>query len=101
MRRIKKGDQVIVVAGSDKGKTGEVSKVFPKDDKLIVSGVRVVTKHQKANRQEQGKIVKFEKPIHCSNVALLDPADNKSVKVGFKFENNKKVRYSKRSGSVL
>ena len=100
--RIKKGDKVVVITGSDKGKEGTVSKVLPKENKVVVAGVNVKKKHQKPNQaQPEGKIIEKEAPIHVSNVALVDPKTNKPTKVGYKVENGKKIRVAKKSSTVI
>ena len=99
--RIKKGDQVIVITGRDKGKTGEVIKSMPKENKVIVQGINLVKRHTKPTQESAGGIVTKEAPIHVSNVALIDPKDGKATRVGFKVENGQKVRVSKRSGEVI
>lgn len=103
--RIKKGDKVVVLAGKDKGAEGEVLKVFPKDDKVLVQGCQMMTKHVKPSQQSAGGIQKTEAPIHVSNVALKDPKDGKPTRVGFKMvgegDDAKKVRFAKRSGEVI
>lgn len=99
--RIKKGDQVIVITGRDKGKTGEVIKSMPKENKVIVQGINLVKRHTKPTQESAGGIVSKEAPIHISNVALIDPKDGKATRVGFKVENGQKVRVSKRSGEVI
>ncbi len=100
--KIKKGDQVIVIAGRDKGARGEVLKVLPKENRAIVKGVNVVKRHQKATQTAEGGIITKEAPIHISNLAHVDPKDGKPTRVGFKvLEDGRKVRYSKRSGEVI
>ena len=103
--RIKKGDKVVVLAGKDKGAEGEVLKVFPKDDKVLVQGCQMITKHVKPSQQSTGGIQRTEAPIHVSNVALKDPKDGKPTRVGFKFvgegDEARKVRFAKRSGEVI
>ncbi|MDR2901563.1 MAG: 50S ribosomal protein L24 [Lactobacillales bacterium] len=102
MAKIKKGDQVIVISGDDKGKTGEVMKVMPKEAKVLVQGVNVVKRHTKPSQESAGGIVTKEKPIHISNVALIDKKTGKATRVGFKVEKaGHKVRVSKRSGDVI
>ncbi|MBQ0144059.1 MAG: 50S ribosomal protein L24 [Bacteroidales bacterium] len=99
---IKKGDTVYVNAGNDKGKTGKILSVIVDEDRVVVEGVNVVSKHTKPNaKQPQGGIVKQEAPIHISNVQLIDPADNKPTRVGYKFVDGKKVRYAKKSGEEI
>lgn len=99
--KIKKGDQVIVITGRDKGKTGEVLKSMPKDNKVLVQGVNLVKRHQKPTQENAGGIQTKEAPIHVSNVALIDPKSGKATRVGFKIVNDQKVRVSKRSGEVI
>lgn len=101
--KIKKGDKVIVLAGKDKGKTGEVTRVFPQMDKVVVNGVHIAKKHTKNrfNTDKKGEIIDKTMPIHISNVALIDSKTNKAVRVGFKVEGDKKVRISKQSGQEI
>ncbi|KAB2942874.1 MAG: 50S ribosomal protein L24 [Hyphomicrobium sp.] len=100
--KIKKGDHVIVIAGRDKGKHGEVVEMLPKEQRAIVRGVNVVRRHQKQTAAQEGGIVSKEAPIHISNLALEDPKDGKPSRIGFKFlDDGKKVRFAKRSGEVI
>jgi len=103
--RIRKGDKVVVLAGKDKGKTGEVLRVIPKDSRAVVQGVNVARRHQRQTATAQGGIVAKEMPIHLSNVAIADPRDGKPTKVGFKFlgegHDRRKVRFAKLSGDVI
>jgi large subunit ribosomal protein L24 len=101
--KVKKGDRVVVLAGRDKGKQGEVLKVFPTESRVVVQGVMLVKRHQKASpRNPEGGIVSKEASIDISNVAHLDPKDGKPTRVGFKsLEDGRKVRYAKRSGEVI
>ncbi len=100
--KIKKGDTVIVIAGRDKGKKGEVLKVMPKENRAIVKGVNMVKRHQKPTANGAGGIITKEAPIHISNLAHVDPKDGKPTRVGFKIlEDGRKVRYAKRSGEVI
>ena len=100
--KIKKGDQVIVLAGRDKGKKGEVFQVMPKDGRALVRGVNVVRKHQRQSAQQEGGILTKEASIHLSNLALEDPKDGKPTRVGFKtLDDGRKVRFAKRSGEVI
>jgi large subunit ribosomal protein L24 len=100
--KIKKGDHVIVLAGRDKGKHGEVISVLPKENRAVVRGVNVVRRHTKQTAQEQGGIVSKEAAIDLSNLALEDPKDGKPTRGGFKvLEDGKKVRIAKRSGEVI
>lgn len=100
--KVKKGDRVEVLSGRDKGKQGEVTKVMPAESRVIVSGVNVVTRHQKPSQFDQGGIKRFEAPIHVSNVSLLDPKDGKPTRVGFRTDDHgRKVRFAKRSGEAI
>lgn len=99
--RIKKGDQVIVITGRDKGKTGEVVKAMPKENKVVVQGINMVKRHTRPTQESAGGIISKESPIHVSNVALIDPKSGKATRVGFKVENGQKVRVAKRSGEVI
>ena len=100
--RIKKGDKVVVIAGSNKGKEGTVSAVLAKENKVIVAGINVRKKHVKPNQaQPEGKIVEKEAPIHVSNVAIVDHKTHKPTKVGYKIEDGKKVRVAKKSSTVI
>ena len=99
--KIKKGDRVIVLAGKDKGKTGQISKVFPKDAKVLVSGINVVQRHTRPSQGDpQGGIKNKELPIHVSNVSLVDK-NGKPTRLGFKIEGDKKVRVAKTTGEVI
>ncbi|MEM1395888.1 MAG: 50S ribosomal protein L24 [Pseudomonadota bacterium] len=97
--KIRKGDKVIVLSGKNRGTEGEVLKVMPKENRVLVSGVNVVVKHQKQTATAQAGIVRREAPIHISNVALA--VDGKPSRVGFKIDDGKKVRVAKRSGEVI
>ena len=102
MQKIRKGDKVVVLAGKDKGRTGEVLRVMPKDVKALVRGINQVRRHQKQSQSQEGGIITKEAPIHLSNIALADPKDGKPTRVGFKVEKDgKKVRVAKRSGEVI
>ncbi|MGI6722325.1 MAG: 50S ribosomal protein L24 [Anaerovoracaceae bacterium] len=99
--RIKKDDMVVVLSGQDKGKTGKVLKAMPAENRVIVEGVNVQTKHQAQTRTEVAEIKHQEGPIHVSNVALLDKSTKKPTRVGMKMDGNKKVRISKKSGEAI
>lgn len=99
--KIKKGDKVVVLAGKDKGKTGEVTRVLPKDGKLFVSGVNTVKRHQRPTQTNAGGIEEKDAPIHMSNVALADPKSGEPTRVGFQMKDGKKVRVAKKSGEVI
>lgn len=91
----------MVITGKDKGKKGKVLKAMPKDNKVIVEGVNVQTKHQKQTRTAKAEIKHVEGPIDASNVMIFDKKANAPVRVGYKFENGKKVRVSKKTGAVI
>lgn len=106
MRKIKSGDEVVVIAGKDKGKRGKVQKVIATDrkgDKFIVTGINMVKKHQKPNPQmnQPGGIVEKEAAISASNVAILNPETGKGDRVGFRMEDDKKVRFFKSTGKTI
>ncbi|MCO4316786.1 50S ribosomal protein L24 [Phyllobacterium sp. 21LDTY02-6] len=101
MQKIRKGDRVVVLAGKDKGRTGEVIKVLPKDGQALVRGVNVVKRHQKQTQNQEAGIISKEAPLHLSNIAIADK-DGKPTRVGFKvLEDGKKVRVAKRSGDLI
>ncbi len=99
--RIKKGDTVQVITGKDKGVKGEVLRVLRDEKRVVVKGVNVCTKHQKPSMTNPGGLIKAEQSIHVSNVMLVDSTDDKPTRVGMKIVDGKKVRVSKRTGSVL
>lgn len=100
--KIKKGDLVVVIAGRDKGKSGEVLSVVPSEALAFVRGVNLVKKHQKQTQKTQGGIISKEASIHLSNIAISDPKDGSAARVGFKFlQDGRKVRYSKASGELI
>jgi large subunit ribosomal protein L24 len=103
--KIKKGDKVIVLAGRDKGRSGEVIEVRPGQDRALVRGVNMVKRHQRQTAQQEGGIISKESTIHLSNLAMTDPKDGKPTRVGFKFvgegQDRKKVRIAKRSGAEI
>jgi large subunit ribosomal protein L24 len=100
--KIKKGDNVIIIAGRDKGRTGEVIEMRRDAGRVLVRGINMVKRHQRQSATQEGGIISKEAPIHLSNVALADPKDGKPTRVGFKFvgkgEDRAKVRVAKRSG---
>lgn len=99
---VKKGDKVKVITGKDKGKEGIVTKALPKQNKVVVEGINIVKKHSKPSAEApQGGIVETEAPIQVSNVMLIDPSTGEATRVGYKFEDGKKVRYAKKSGEIL
>lgn len=100
--KLRKGDHVIVLAGKDKGKHGEILKMLPKDNRAIVHGVNLVRKHQKQTAQDEGGIISKEASIHLSNLGVEDPKDGKATRVGFKMlKDGRKVRFAKRSGEEI
>ena len=100
--KVKKGDRVIVVTGKDKGKTGDILRVIQKENHVLVQGVNMIQRHTRQTQTTQGGIIAKEAPIDISNVAHVDPKDNKATKIGFKtLEDGRKVRFAKRSGEVI
>ena len=100
--KIRKGDRVVVLTGKDKGKKGSVMSVSPKTNKAIVDGINIVKRHTKQSASQEGGIIAKEMPIHISNLAHLDPKDNKPTRVGFKInKDGSKVRIARRSGEVI
>ena len=100
--KIKKGDQVVVITGRDKGKTGEVFEVMPVENRVKVRGVNIVKRHMRASAGQAGGIVEKEAAIHVSNVAHIDPKSKLPTRVGYRtLDDGRKVRYAKRSGEVL
>ena len=100
--KIKKGDNVVIIAGRDKGRTGEVIEMRRDEDRVLVRGINIVKRHQRQSASQEGGIISKEASIHLSNVALADPKDGKLTRVGFKVvgkgDDRKKVRVAKRSG---
>ena len=100
--KIKKGDIVVIIAGEEKGETGEVLQVLSKTNRVVVKGINVVTKHNRpSNANPDGGITKKEAPISISNVAYLDQVEKKPTKIGYKEVEGKKVRFCKLSGTVI
>ncbi len=100
--KIKKGDKVVVLTGRDKGRTGEVVEVRPKEERALVRGVNVVKRHQRQTMNQEGGIISKEAPVHLSNIAVADPRDGKPTRVGFKIlDDGRKVRFAKRSGELI
>ena len=100
--KVRKGDRVVVTTGRDKGKKGEVLRVYPDESRVLVAGINVVKKHQKQTQREQGGIVTKEAPIHVSNVAHIDPKSGEPTRVGFKMlADGRKVRIAKKSGESI
>jgi large subunit ribosomal protein L24 len=101
-QKIKKGDTVVILAGKDKGKTGEVTKIIPKQDKVLVSGVNVHARHRKPTQlNPQGGIERKEAPLHISNVAIADPKSGEPTRVRFEERDGKKVRVAAKSGELI
>ena len=101
-QKIKKGDKVVVLSGKDKGRTGEVAKVMPKEGKVIVSGVNVATRHKKPSQlNPQGGLERKEAPLHVSKVAIADPKTGKPTRVRFETRGDKKVRVAAKSGELI
>jgi large subunit ribosomal protein L24 len=101
MQKIRKGDKVVVLAGKDKGRTGEVIAVMPKEDRAVVRGLNMVKRHQRQTQTQEAGIINKEAPLHLSNLAVADPKDGKPTRVGFRIEGETKVRVAKRSGEVI
>ena len=100
--KIKKGDTVVVLSGKDKGKTGEVTKSMPKDGKVVVAGVNVITRHRKPSQvNPQGGLERAEAPLHVSKVAVADPKTGKPTRVRFETQDGKKVRVAVKSGETI
>jgi large subunit ribosomal protein L24 len=99
--KLKKGDRVVVLAGRDKGKEGDILRVIPKENRAVVSGVNIVVRHQKQSQRSQGGKVPVEAPIQLSNLAMIDPKEGGPTRVGFRFEEGKKVRFAKKSGETI
>jgi large subunit ribosomal protein L24 len=100
--KIKRGDRVVVLAGRDKGKKGEVMRVVRQDRRAVVSGVNMIKRHTRPSTGDPGGIIQREAPLHISNLALEDPKDGRPTRVGFRFlDDGRKVRYAKRSGEVI
>jgi large subunit ribosomal protein L24 len=99
--KIKKGDRVVLLTGKDKGRQGQVLKVMPKDEKVVVEGLNMVKRHTRPSQSDpQGGVKNKEAPVHVSNVAVVDSKGN-PTRVGFRFEGEKKVRFAKTTGEVL
>ena len=100
--RIRKGDEVMVISGRDKGKRGSVLRVLADENRVIVQGIHMVKRHQRQSQTQQGGIVEKEGSIHVSNVSLIDPDGGEATRVGFRtLEDGRKVRFAKRSGEVI
>ncbi len=102
MQKIKKGDEVVVLTGKDKGRKGNVVKIMPKEGKVIVQGINLVKRHQRQSQTVEAGIITKEAAMQMSNIAIADPKDGKPTRVGFKTtENGRKVRFAKRSGDLI
>jgi large subunit ribosomal protein L24 len=100
--KVKKGDRVVVIAGRDKGKSGEVLRVYPTEERVLVAGVNVVKRHQRQTARVQGGIVSKEAPLHLSKIAHVDPKTGGPTRIGFKvLGDGRRVRFAKKSGEVL
>ena len=100
--KIRKGDRVIVTAGREKGKSGEVLRVYPSEERVLIAGVNIVKRHQRQSARTQGGIVSKEAPVHLSKIAQLDPKNGGPTRVGFKrLEDGRLVRFAKKSGEVI
>ena len=100
--KIKKGDKVVVLAGRDKGRSGEVLRVDPTENRAVVRGVNIVKRHQRQSSNQEGGIISKEAEIDLSNLAIADPKDGKATRVGFKIlDDGRKVRVAKRSGELI
>ena len=102
MSNIRKGDNVVVISGSDKGKKGSVLKVFPKENRALIQGVNMVKRHQRQTQTQAAGIVSKESPIQLSNIAHVDPKSGKATRIGMKtLGDGRKVRFAKKSGEVI
>ncbi len=99
--KIKKGDKVEVISGSNKGKSGIVTQIVTDKSRAVIEGVNIVKRHMKPTNNNPGGIVEMSAPIHISNLSLLDPKSGKPTRVGYKIEKGKKVRVSKKSGEII
>lgn len=99
--RVKRGDMVVVITGKDKGKTGKIMKVMPKENRVVVEGVNIQTKHQKQTRTARAEIKHMEGPIDASNVMFYDNKAKEAVKVGYRIMDNRKVRINKKTGNMI
>lgn len=100
--KIRKGDKVVVLAGRDKGKRGEVLQVMPKENRALVQGVNIVKRHQKQTASQESGIIPKEAPVHISNIAIEDPSDGEPSRIGYRIgEDGRKMRFAKRSGELI
>jgi large subunit ribosomal protein L24 len=102
MQKIRKGDEVVILTGKDKGRKGNVIRIFPKEGRALVQGINMVKRHQRQTQTDEGGIISKEAAIQLSNIAIADPKDGKPTRVGFKTtDEGRKVRFAKRSGDVI
>jgi large subunit ribosomal protein L24 len=102
MQKIRKGDKVVVLTGKDRGRSGEVLRVIPKEGRAVVTGINMIKRHQRQTPSQEAGIINREAPIQLSNLALADPKDGKATRVGFKtLDDGRKVRFAKRSGDLI
>lgn len=102
IKKFRKGDNVVVISGRDRGKKGSILKVMPSESRMLVQGVNMVKRHTAPTQTQTGGIVEKEAPIHVSNISHVDPSDGAATRVGFRvLEDNRKVRFAKRSGEVM
>ncbi len=102
MQKLKKGDSVIVLTGKDKGRTGEIIRMMPKEGKALVQGINMIKRHQRQSPAQEAGIINREAAVRLSNIALVDPKDGKATRVGFKImDDGRKVRVAKRSGETI
>ena len=100
--KVRRGDTVMVISGKEKGKRGEVERVLPRENRVVVGGVNVRTRHARPNQQNQEGLYTFEAPIHVSNVMLVDPDSGEPTRVGYRFaDSGEKIRVSKKSGKDI
>ena len=100
--KVKRGDTVMVISGKEKGKRGEVERVLPRENRVVVGGVNVRTRHARPSQQNQEGLYTFEAPIHVSNVMLVDPDSGEPTRVGYRFaDSGEKIRVSKKSGKDI
>lgn len=99
--KLKKGDNVLVITGKDKGKSGPILSIIPKKNRAIVKGVNIVKKHQKPSKQSGGGIIEKELSIQLSNLAFISIKDGKKTKIGYKLEKNKKIRFERKTGEII
>ena len=99
--KLKKGDNVLVISGKDKGKSGSILSIFPKKNRAVVKGINIVKKHQKPDKKSGGGIIEKELSVNLSNLSIISAKDGKRTKIGYKFENNKKIRFEKKTGEII